>query len=49
VRIGDEFEVLPLQQLDADDPLAPTGALADFGSVTPEYGAVAVRFEGAFF
>jgi hypothetical protein len=49
VRIGDEFEVLPLQQLDAVDPIATTGALADFGAAQPEYGAVAIRFEGVFF
>ncbi|HEU4418067.1 MAG TPA: hypothetical protein VFT55_03965 [Planctomycetota bacterium] len=49
VRLGDEFEVLPLQQLDSTDPAAPSGALLDFGSVQPEYGAVAIRFEGVFF
>ncbi len=49
VRIGDEFEVLPLQQLDADDPISATGALADFGALQPEYGGVAIRFGGAFF
>jgi hypothetical protein len=49
VRIGDEFEVLPLQQLDASDPIAPTGALADFGAAQPEYGAVAIRLAGVFF
>ena len=50
VRIGDEFEVFPLQQLDAEDPAAATGTLVDFGTgAVPEYGAVAVRFAGVFF
>ncbi len=50
VRIGDQFEVFPLQQLDATDPAAATGTLVDFGTGTqPEYGAVAIRFEGTFF
>ncbi len=50
VRIGDEFELFPLQQLDANDPSAATGTLVDFSvGATPEYGAVAIRFEGIFF
>lgn len=48
-RIGDEFEALPLRQLDGS-PSAPTGVLLRFYSSTPpEYGAVAIRFEGTFF
>jgi hypothetical protein len=50
VRIGDEFELLPLQQLDANDPNAATGTLVDFSfGPTPEFGAAAVRFDGTFF
>lgn len=49
VRIGDQFEVLPLQQLDAQDPSSATGQLLDFGGQQPEYGAVPVRFAGVFF
>jgi hypothetical protein len=50
VRVGDQAEQLPLQQLDAADPAAPTGALVDFGSTTtPDRGAVPIRFDGLFF
>lgn len=49
-RIGDPLEVLPVQQLDADDPAAATGTRLDFGfGGPPTYGAVALRLEGIFF
>lgn len=50
VRIGDEFETLPMQQLDALDPASPTGSILEFSpGGQPERGAVAIRFEGLFF
>ncbi len=49
-RIGDEFEVLGIRQLDANDPGAATGTLVDFSSgPQPEPGAVAIRLGGVFF
>ena len=48
-RIGDQSEVLPMQQLDADDPAAVTGTLVDFGFTTPSYGGVPILLEGVFF
>jgi hypothetical protein len=50
VRVGDQFEQLPLQQLDAADPTAPTGTLVDFSfSPAPDYGSVPIRLDGIFF
>ncbi|HEX6812728.1 MAG TPA: hypothetical protein VF384_13965 [Planctomycetota bacterium] len=50
VRIGDEFEALPLQQVDSTNPASATGVLVDFGTpAQPERGAVAIRLGGAFF
>lgn len=49
MRLGDQAEALPLQQLDADDPAAATGTLLDFGFGQPERGAVAILLEGVFF
>jgi hypothetical protein len=49
-RLGDEFEVFPMQQVDAPDPNAANGTLVGFGSATPpERGAVTIRFDGTFF
>ncbi len=51
VRIGDQGEVLPLQQLDATDPTVADGVLLDFsfGIGQPQYGGVPVLVEGIFF
>jgi hypothetical protein len=49
VRIGEQGEILPMQQLDANDPAATTGTLVDFGFGQPEYGAAAILLEGVFF
>ncbi len=50
VRIGDQGEQLPLQQLDAADPTATTGTLVDFSfTTTPDYGSTPIRFDGVFF
>ena len=49
MRLGDQAEVLPMQQLDADDPAAATGTVLDFGFGQPERGAVALLLEGVFF
>ncbi|MBL9077789.1 MAG: hypothetical protein JNL08_09805 [Planctomycetes bacterium] len=51
VRIGDPVQnLLPMQQLDADDPAAATGTLLDFAfGGSPQYGAVPVQLEGIFF
>jgi hypothetical protein len=38
-----------MQQVDANDPSSATGALVDFGSTTPEPGAVTLRLDGTFF
>mgnify|MGYP003643007402 CR=1 FL=1 len=48
-RVGDPFEVLPMQQLDADDPQAATGTILEFGLGSPAMGAVPIRLEGVFF
>lgn len=49
IRVGSQGGPLPMQQLDSDDPLSPTGTLLDFGWGPSEFGAVPVQFEGAFF
>ena len=49
LRIGDQAEVLAVQQLDATDPSAPAGTLLDFGFMQPDFGAVPVVVEGTFF
>ncbi len=50
VRIGDEFETLPMQQVDAFDPTSPSGYLLEFAPGGQlESGAVALRFAGTFF
>ena len=51
VRVGDNTQAfLPMQQLDATDPLATTGTLLDFGfGGSVDYGAVPVLLEGVFF
>lgn len=49
-RLGDEFEVFALQQLNSPNPGSTTGTLVDFGSLLqPEPGAVMIRFDGVFF
>jgi hypothetical protein len=49
VRVGEQGELLPLQQLDATDPTAQNGTLLDFGFTTPEFGATPVLLEGVIF
>ncbi len=50
IRIGDQNEQLPLQQLNAPDPTAAIGTLVDFSyTTTPDYGSVPIRFDGTFF
>jgi hypothetical protein len=49
-RIGDQYEVLPLQQVDSSNPASATGTIVNFGTATsPEYGAVAIRLGGQIF
>ncbi len=49
-RLGDEFEVFPMQQVDTSDPSSASGTPVDFGSAAqPEPGAVTMRFDGTFF
>ena len=49
-RIGDQFEVLPMQQVDSSNPGSASGTVVDFGTaIQPEYGAVAIRLAGTFF
>ena len=49
VRIGDQAEALPMQQMDADDPTLPIGWPVDFGVTTSERGATPVLLEGVFY
>ncbi|HEX6811346.1 MAG TPA: hypothetical protein VF384_06975 [Planctomycetota bacterium] len=49
-RIGDQAEVLPMQQVDSTNPGSATGTLVNFGTTSlPEHGAVAIRLAGTIF
>lgn len=49
-RLGDEFELFAMRQIDATSGSATTGTILDFSSgPQPEFGAVAMRLDGLFF
>lgn len=49
VRIGDPVDLLPMRQVDANDPNAAAGTIVDFGFGSGRYGATPIVLEGTFF
>lgn len=48
-RLGDQAEILPMQQLDAPDAAATVGTFVDFGFAQPDHGGTPILLEGVFF